>query len=128
MYHAAHFVIELFLFGQIKYDYMRNLPILIYVNCMNSMMRFKTKTLKSCVFNFKNICSFVDIVLNNIHKRANILVSGTNCSSKEKKIIKPLMHSHTYRRGFLWHATVSAHRYPTLYIFLTIRIYSLLNY
>lgn len=29
MYHAAHFVIELFLFGQIKYDYMRNLPILI---------------------------------------------------------------------------------------------------
>lgn len=28
MYHAAHFVIELFLFGQIKYDYMRNLPIL----------------------------------------------------------------------------------------------------
>lgn len=35
----------------------------------------------------------MDIVLNNIHKRANILVSGT----KEKKIIKPLMHSHTFK-------------------------------
>lgn len=39
----------------------------------------------------------MDIVLNNIHKRANILVSGKNCSSKEKKIIKPLMHSHTFQ-------------------------------
>lgn len=58
MYHAAHFVIELFLFGQIKYDYMRNLPILIYVNCMNSRMHWNLvysilKYLLFCGYCFK---------------------------------------------------------------------------
>lgn len=62
VYHAAHFVIELLLFvRQIKYDYIYAislfLTVLLYLCqfntflCLNSMMRFKTKALKSCVFN-----------------------------------------------------------------------------
>lgn len=128
MYHAAHFVIELFLFGQIKYDYMRNLPIIVWtVWCVSKPKHW------NLVYSILKYLLFCGYCFKQYPQKSKYFGIRNKLQFERKKNHKtvdaqPYIQNPKYRRGFLWHATVSAHRYPTLYIFLTIRIYSLLNY